>query len=999
MIFLFESTATEFDNGGLGSLSDISSGIVEEERNGMFELTMQYPIDGRHFKDLQLRRLILAKPNPFDDPEPFRIYAISKPLNGIVTVNAEHISYDMSGYAVKPFTAGTVESALVNLKQNSVVTCPFTFWTDKRVTAQFAVDKPSSMRALLGGVEGSILDVYGKGEYKFEKFLVRLYTNRGNNNGVTIRYGKNLTDINQEENCSNVYTAVYPYWYSDEDGLVTLPDFIVEAPGTYDFNRILPLDLSGKFETAPQPEDLEAAAVKYINDNNIGVPKVNLEVSFVELSKSKEYEHYQLLEAVRLCDTVNVEFPKLGVSATSKCVKTTYDIIADRYVSIELGESSTTLADTISVQSQEIKKNPADNNQLRTAVNNATKLITGGLGGYVILRSSSSGSKPDEILITNNENIYASTTKLWRWNKNGLGYSSNGYNGQFALAMTADGHIVADFVNTGSLDASIITAGRLMDQTNTNYWDLESGEFSLTPNTLIGGTKISEYVDSKNLLRGTAKPVLNTHVKGTSLTINDDVITCLNNLKWIVDYLDYKDYKDCEYTISFDAMLDGSAESWNYMKLQVGFVPASRINTLDWQINYERYAEIQFEDIIEWTTWQRYSYTFKVPDDLTKGNTNTLIAGSMLSFYIYAGGVPIKIKHIQLEKGSIATSWSPALADEIDSRATSVAETVANNAIDAYDDLLTQQEIYNRLTNNSQNEGIWLTGGHLYLNASMINTGFLSANYIQGGSLTSLNNFMSIDLNSGDITYANGGVITMTSDTDIFYIRESRLEGYYKKNESTTEVLDGILDLSAQTQQTSGSTTTVVRDVALTAITHDLRLMSSGGGIYLYAGSGAGKKVYSNGDSIVGSRGHKGQSGQSTNENTFIHCLCSGYDNGYFIEVENWSGTTYRAAATTSDRKLKTDIEPSKVKALDVINSIEHYRFRHIISHDFHDCGYIAQQLEKAIPMAIMNVPQYDEKGNMVDEIKQIVDHEILVYVTKAIQELYAEVMQLKEGA
>ena len=165
MITLHESTEMSFTTNGLGALSDAITCEVTEERNGEFELEMEYPVTGIRYKELQLRRIIMAKPNPYSDPQPFRIYAITKPINGIVTINAEHISYDMSGYPVSAFAADTVQNAFINMKSASAVDCPFSFSTDKITTANMTVLKPSSMRSLLGGVDGSILDVYG-GEYE-----------------------------------------------------------------------------------------------------------------------------------------------------------------------------------------------------------------------------------------------------------------------------------------------------------------------------------------------------------------------------------------------------------------------------------------------------------------------------------------------------------------------------------------------------------------------------------------------------------------------------------------------------------------------------------------------------------------------------------------------------------------------------------------------------------------------------------------------------------------
>lgn len=290
VITLYESTETEFNTNGLGSLNDAISCQVVEERNGEFELEMTYPITGRKYNDLQLRRIIMAKANPYSDLQPFRIYSITKPINGIVTINAEHISYDLSGYPASPFVADTVQNAFINMKSASAIECPFIFTTDKSTTANLTVIKPMSMRSLLGGVEGSILDVYG-GEYEFDKYNVKLWNKRGLNRGVSIRYGKNLTDLKQEENCSSVYTGVYPFWYSEEEGLMQLDEKVINASGTYNFAKIYPLDLSDKWQEKPTQDQIREAANSYMETYNIGIPAVSLTVSFIQLSQSTEYEN------------------------------------------------------------------------------------------------------------------------------------------------------------------------------------------------------------------------------------------------------------------------------------------------------------------------------------------------------------------------------------------------------------------------------------------------------------------------------------------------------------------------------------------------------------------------------------------------------------------------------------------------------------------------------------------------------------------------------------
>jgi phage minor structural protein len=367
---LYNATETNFDHNGIGILSACVSCEVTEEANGIFELAMQYPMDGVHFAEIGDRAIIKAKADQFREPQLFRVYAISKPMFGIVTVLAEHISYDLSGIPVKPFSAPTASSALSMLKSNAVVDCPFAFWTDKETQANFKVSAPASIRSRLGGVAGSILDVYG-GEYEFNNYTVKLHNNRGMNRGVSIRYGKNLTDIQQDQNCSNVATGVYPYWVDMEGkNLVELPERIINAPGTYNFVKIRTLDLSADFETQPTVEQLRARTENYINANNVGVPKVSLTVSFEQLSKSDEYKHLALLERVSLFDTVNVEFPALGVSATARAVKIVYDVLSDRVKSVTLGSVRANIADTVASHGQQISEK-AKQEALR-AVNSQT---------------------------------------------------------------------------------------------------------------------------------------------------------------------------------------------------------------------------------------------------------------------------------------------------------------------------------------------------------------------------------------------------------------------------------------------------------------------------------------------------------------------------------------------------------------------------------------------------------------------------------------------------
>lgn len=468
---LYSATETDFSNNGLGILGDCISCEVTEEANGIFELAMQYPMGGIHYEDIADRSIIKAKADQFRDPQLFRVYAISKPMSGIVTISARHISYDLSGIPVAPFTAGSVSLALADLKNNAVTDCPFNFWTDKETSGAFSVSVPSSIRSRLGGVEGSILDVYG-GEYEFDNYTVKLHNSRGMNRGVSIRYGKNLTDIKQEQNCASIATGIYPYWAGDVDGntvLVELPEKIVNAPGTYDFVKIKTVDFTERFESQPTVAQLRSVAESYVQSNNIGIPTVSLTVSFAQLEQTDEYKHLKLLEQVLLFDTVNVEFPALGVSATAKAIKIVYDSLADRVKSITLGSTKANIADTVATQQQEIAKKPSIS-LVQSVAMGLTAAILGAKGGAVRVLDTDGDGMPDTLYVADNPDP-SLAVKVWRWNYKGWAGSKTGYVGPFVLGATLEDGLLADSVTAANLIAGTITS---KDSGETFFLDLDN---------------------------------------------------------------------------------------------------------------------------------------------------------------------------------------------------------------------------------------------------------------------------------------------------------------------------------------------------------------------------------------------------------------------------------------------------------------------------------------------------------------------------------------------
>lgn len=418
-------------NYGVGVLSDCISASVKEARNGEYELTMEYAAEGIHASDIVPNAIIKAKPNYTDDPQLFRIYKVGKTINGKFTVNAQHISYDLSGKVITSGTAASLGDAITLLNAKSGF---FVISSDKSVSAPFNITEPSSVRSWFGGKQGSILDVYGPGEWKYDNFNASFLAARGTDRGVTIRYGKNLTELSQTLDMTNLCSAIIPY-YKAQDGTITTGSAV--STGLTGFQREMAVDFSSSVDpesATPIATQLSTLATAYIANNNFTQIKNSITLNFVQLKN--------LTERVDLCDTVHIYFEPLGLTATAKCIETVWDVLADRYTSTKFGDATTNIADTIVATQKEVAGIPNE-------IDHATNLITGNLGGYVVLHDSNGDGKPDEILIMDDPDI-TQAVKVWRWNQNGLGYSGTGYAGPFdKLALTNDGMIVADRIKTG----------------------------------------------------------------------------------------------------------------------------------------------------------------------------------------------------------------------------------------------------------------------------------------------------------------------------------------------------------------------------------------------------------------------------------------------------------------------------------------------------------------------------------------------------------------------
>lgn len=494
---LFEPTDTSFDNFGIGHLTDAVSPHVVEERNGEFTFSMQYPVEGVHYDEIRMRSIILAKPNPQQNPQPFRVMRITKPINGIVTIDANHLRYDLEGVPVAPFTASSLFNALSAMVANRLVESPFTFTTDKWSNVSMSSKTPQSTLSLMGGQSGSLLDLYG-GEYLFDTYNVSLLSRRGTDSGITIHYGVDLTDLQQEENCSSCYTGVLCYWQSmDGNSMVT---GTIQNTGTFDYTRILVVDRSSQYENPPTQAQLDADAVEYINANRIGVPRVSLNVSFATLEQTEEYNNIR--RSVSLCDYVTIEFEKLGVSATAKIIRTDYDVINERYISVEIGDSRTSIADTI-IGISTLTDDMPTTTEMAQAISATTAAITGADGGSVRLLDSNNDGYPDTLYIADEQDP-AMAEKVWRFNYEGWGASQNGYAGPFTMGATFAQGFIADFITAGTLSADRIGANsiavsKLSGKIENGAWEIDFDNGTLTIGSISASEITSGVLDASEI--------------------------------------------------------------------------------------------------------------------------------------------------------------------------------------------------------------------------------------------------------------------------------------------------------------------------------------------------------------------------------------------------------------------------------------------------------------------------------------------------------------------
>ncbi len=470
------------DGSCVGPLADCTRCYTTQERNGLYEAEIDYPMSSPLFSEISDGCYCMVKTDDVAEPQKMTIYGQTKPLYGITTLKCEHWRYQLNNVPVaRGRYTGTPAAVLGSMAVSVDSTTDFTFWSDISAVKTIDVSVPTTLGKLLAGQEGSILDTFG-GEYEFNNSAVKLHHSRGLTRATEIRYAKNLTGFTCEKDTSRTYTHVYPYYYSEVDNAyVELQSKTITLSGadSLPFKRCYMLDLSASFDNTPTAAQLEAKTQSFINANQLDTISYSYQVSFVPLWQTTEYKNISALERCSLCDTVPVIHDKAGERVQAKIIRTVYDGLAERYVNMELGNSTSSFAQTVAQNLQQIdgRINKAKS-FLQIVVRQATATITGNRGGYVVLYDSNGDGEPDEILIMDTPSILTAV-HVWRWNVSGLGYSDHGYGGPYTTAITMQGSINADFVTTGTLLADLIKAGIISDVSGNVAIDMANGAFTM----------------------------------------------------------------------------------------------------------------------------------------------------------------------------------------------------------------------------------------------------------------------------------------------------------------------------------------------------------------------------------------------------------------------------------------------------------------------------------------------------------------------------------------
>ena len=351
---LFNKNEQQFDTYGLGEI-DVTTGNVTRERNGLYTFYAEYPANGPLASVLEKEMKIKVDAGLRTKNQTIEISRIVKDSSGVLKIYGSHIKHKLEYMAVRHGInlSGTASVALAIWANNLIGDYRFSTWSDIDTTGSttFTADKMTNAHLALGGVEGSILDVWG-GEYEFDNLTVRLHKQLGRRAPTVLEYGRNIISAESDESIEESYTSVYPFaTYTPESQgsdstpapvTVTIPGDYVDSKyiSMYANRRIKVVDFSSEFKEKeiPTPDKLRAMTLKFMEHNKIGAPKINTKIEYVDLASTLDYQDNKIIEELEFCDIVPVYYPSIGITEDdAKVTKIVYDFVNERNESVEFG--------------------------------------------------------------------------------------------------------------------------------------------------------------------------------------------------------------------------------------------------------------------------------------------------------------------------------------------------------------------------------------------------------------------------------------------------------------------------------------------------------------------------------------------------------------------------------------------------------------------------------------------------------------------------------------
>ena len=424
--------------------------------NGAYRFYGNYAKDGQYRSYLKKGNFLKAQVED-GSYQYFEIYNIKKNLQS-VSVTARHIGFMANkNFIINSFTAnGNGTQIMNNLKAALTFKQRFNYLSNVGTTHQFTAKQVGPIDAIIGSNNGNqnLTGVTG-GELEMDNFNLKLVKQIGSDNGFRIDFGVNLEAIDEDYDDESIINSLFliggvPDNDYDQDKEPITHGFL-EIAGVNDSNRRIGKRENSECKTV---EELKEWGQSLFDKDRIHEPKVTHTISMVALEHTLEYEDiYEELSSLHFGDVAHVRAKEVGIEVTERMVEYTWFPTLGKFKDIVLGNDLSLYTSTANNQTQELKRKI--DNRTETLVQNvlnATAWITGNSGGHVVFRPEKA---PSEILIMDTNKV-ATAKRVWRWNLNGLGYSDNGVNGPFGLAMTSKGEIVADFIKVGIIDVNVL---------------------------------------------------------------------------------------------------------------------------------------------------------------------------------------------------------------------------------------------------------------------------------------------------------------------------------------------------------------------------------------------------------------------------------------------------------------------------------------------------------------------------------------------------------------